>query len=299
MRRQTKTAPISNCRGNSPLLTTDDIRKLELLRPHLLGQSTHAVQQAVRSTSALKDPALAIWADDRHACFYAPFDWVNEKADIVLIGITPGLRQAEDGLVAMQKSLKGGNSIEQAAETAKLAASFNGEMREIGALLMDYFGLQRLFGLKSTAELFGGAAACVHYTSVLRYPVLEWDRKNNRWKNYGGDDKITKRPEMKSMIDRYLIPELRSLSNAWLVPFGPTPAKVLDLLVQRGEIDGRRILAGLNHPSGTHWNRHNCQLDRVDHCNCATNVGCGTIQERGRALRAKVAELEAAGAGLT
>src|SRR3981189_3213212 len=27
--------------------------------------------------------------------FYAPFDWINESADIVLIGITPGKRQAK------------------------------------------------------------------------------------------------------------------------------------------------------------------------------------------------------------
>ncbi|MFC3076012.1 hypothetical protein [Shinella pollutisoli] len=273
------------------MLENEIIQRIGALSSDLVGRWPSDLRQAIATKSILCDPAFSEWSEDRHACFYAPFDWINERADIVLIGITPGMQQAEAALLALQGQLKKGSSIGAAASSAKFEASFKGEMRDISARLMDHFGFQRLFGLATTAELFSAAADRVHYTSVLRYPVLERKNPGAPWKNYSGDAKITSRPTMKAMIDRYLVSELRALPEAWLVPFGPVPTLVLENLVQRGVIDGRRVLAGLNHPSGTHWNRHNCQLDLVDHKNCALNVGCDTIQERSRQLRKKVASL--------
>jgi hypothetical protein len=64
------------------------------------------------------------------------------------------------------------------------------------------------------------------------------------------------------------------------------PEKMAD----RGLVDPDRILPGANHPSGTHWNRHNCQLHTSDdHSSCAKNVGCETIRGRSARLEAIVA----------
>lgn len=232
---------------------------------------------------------------DRFACFYSPFDWVNDSADIVLIGITPGKRQAIDSLI--RSGLKSGKPVADAAARAKHVASFNGEMRDVASELIDYFRLNEVFGIEKSAMLFDEVAHRTHYTSVLRYPVLEWKtvirkrRKTTGWFNYGGDDKIFKRPFMRKMIEEKLIPELQLFPNAWLVPFGPTPAFVLNELVRQGAISGDRILAGLNHPSGSQWNRHNCQMDRVDHSTCSPNVGCAKVQERTSRLKQTIAQL--------
>ncbi|MES0032713.1 hypothetical protein [Mesorhizobium sp. M0040] len=199
------------------------------------------------------------------------------------------MQQAEASLLALHGALKKGATVADAAKVAKAEASFKGEMREIGARLMDHFSLNRLFGLRTAAELFGTAANRVHYTSALRYPVLERKPADPTWKNYGGDVKIVLRPAMKAMVDRYLAQELAILPGAWLVPFGPVPVLALEYLASQGKIDANRILPGLNHPSGTHWNRHKCQLNLVDHRSCASNVGCETIQSRSRLLREKVA----------
>lgn len=97
---------------------------------------------------------------------------------------------------------------------------------------------------------------------------------------------------MRKMIEEELVPELQQFPNAsWLVPFGPTQVFVLDELVRRGVIGGDRILAGLNHPSGSQRNRHNCQMDRVDQSTCSPNVGCAKVQERTKRLKQTVAKL--------
>lgn len=237
------------------MLHNEVIQRIDALSSGLVARWPSDLREAIATKSILSDPAFSLWSDDRHACFYAPFDWINERADIVLIGITPGMQQAEAALLALQSHLKEGASIEIASSAAKLEASFKGEMRDISTRLMDHFGFNRLLGLDTTAELFGAAANRVHYTSVLRYPVLARQSSEMPWKNYSGDAKIVSRPAMKAMIDRYLVPELRALRGAWLVPFGPVPALVLENLAQRGVVDEARVLAGLNHPSGTHWNR--------------------------------------------
>jgi hypothetical protein len=150
---------------------------------------------------------------------------------------------------------------------------------------MDYFQMHRLFGLPSCSALFGEASHRVHYTSVFRYPVLEL--KNGGWRNYSGGN-WERYKLLGQMIEDHLVPELETFRNAWLVPFGPTPAEVLMALAKRGLVNPTKVLSGLNHPAGTQWNRHNCQLNRIDHSKCAKNVGCRIIQARSAALRAHV-----------
>jgi hypothetical protein len=275
-------------------ISDDECQTIERLGKRLISMSAAEIERKVKQGDILDEPSLKLWREGNFAAFYAPFDWINEEADIVLLGITPGRNQATKALLALRSALMAGKSIPEAAARAKQAASFEGDMRTIAAELMDYFRLNEVFGLPSTSMLFGAAAHRAHYTSVLRHPVLEWKAVNKKgtkvtgWTDYGGDEKITKRASMMETIEAKLVPELSLFPNAWLVPFGPVPALVLDQLADRGDIHRSRILTGLNHPSGTQWNRHNCQLDRVDHKDCSRNVGCSTIQERSRQLRDRV-----------
>ncbi|OPH83130.1 hypothetical protein [Nitrobacter vulgaris] len=278
-------------------ITEDATAKIEQLSKRLISMSAADIAGMIDSGDTLNDVTFRLWREEDFGAFYAPFDWVNEQADIVLIGITPGRRQAKDALLALRAALMAGKPIPEAAAQAKQAASFNGDMRSIATELMDHFRLNEVFGLRGCSLLFDVAASRAHYTSVLRYPVIEWKTvtkkgmKTTKWTDYGGDDQIIRRICMKKTIETKFLPELREFANAWLVPFGPIPALVLEQLADRGEIDRSRILTGLNHPSGTQWNRHNCQLDRVDHRACARNVGCSTIQDRSRRLRQRIREI--------
>jgi hypothetical protein len=47
----------------------------------------------------------------------------------------------------------------------------------------------------------------------------------------------------------------RSLPSAVFVPLGPVPAKALNWLATEGQLDARRVLSGLPHPSGANAER--------------------------------------------
>ncbi|WP_340587305.1 hypothetical protein [Erythrobacter alti] len=257
---------------------------LERIASEIMSLSDVKLSSVVGSGAILDEPAFSMGRSSGLAAFYAPFDWINEDADIILLGVTPGKQQAEAALAALRNELRSGRTVADAMRVAKLSASFAGEMRTITTRLMDHFRMNDLFGLASASDLFGRSSHRVHYTSVYRYPVLK--RMAANWINYpGGTSRIDlENPLLQGMVRDYLIPELKMLPNAWLVPFGPTPATILAELSEQGFVDGGRILAGLNHPSGTQWNRHKCQLDLVNHDLCATNVGCRKIQGRSREL---------------
>jgi hypothetical protein len=94
------------------------------------------------------------------------------------------------------------------------------------------------------------------------------------------------------LFEEKFVPEITAFSAAWLVPFGPVPAAALIQLTKSGLIKSERVLGGINHPSGTQWNRQNCQLNTTaDHSSCARNVGCNGLRTRSAELEARVAEL--------
>lgn len=56
---------------------------------------------------------------------YAPFDHINHRADIVIVGLTPGRQQMRNALVEARKCLKAGHGDEAAKSAAKVFASFS------------------------------------------------------------------------------------------------------------------------------------------------------------------------------
>lgn len=266
---------------------------IERLAPHLTALTDGQIESAVDSGRILLDPAFSPGIEGDLGQFYAPFDWINDKAGNVLVGITPGKHQAGKALTTLRHALLEGLSAEEAASRAKQAASFDGGMRQIATKLMDRFRLHTLFGLSSCSDLFGPAAHRVHYTSILRRPVLT--RKGAAWQNYSGSPAPMRSVLLRASFEQDFVVEAAQLADAWFVPFGPVPVEALEELARRGVLRGDRILAGLNHPSGTQWNRHRCQLNvGADHSDCAPNVGCARIRARSKELDLKVETLLAA-----
>lgn len=103
---------------------------------------------------------------------YAPFDYVNTAARIVIVGLTPGRQQMENALVAAWRSLKKGDSEAEAMREAKVFASFSGPMRNNLVAMLDSIGVNQLLGIATAGSLWGVDAHLVHFTSVLRYPVF-------------------------------------------------------------------------------------------------------------------------------
>ena len=249
--------------------------------------SAQELTQAISAADAnkLRDEVLRTGFSGKYSTFYSPFDWVNEQADVIIVGITPGNRQALEALQTFRKMILAGSSVDDAAEAAKQSASFKGGMRTLGARLMDHFQLNKLFGLQSTIELFTTSHIRTHYTSVLKYPTLK------NFKNYSGHARILTEPFLRNQIFASLPAELNQLPNAWIVPFGSTALSVLQEIVSAGQLDASRILGGILHPGGQQWNRYKVQLGLVGKGQVSQVNGGEKVLQASMALHSRVEKM--------
>lgn len=201
-------------------------------------------------------PSELLMAEDhRLAIYYAPFDYVNVDAKLVIVGITPGLQQARLALSSMRVDLLKGVSVENSLRNAKLHASFGGAMRTNLVNLMDYLDINGLLDIATTASLFTTASSLVHFTSVLRYPVFI------NGKNYSGAPHPFKAPLLKNALS-FFLSEVESLRNALFLPVGKLPNDILTSLIKSGSIPAQNVLLDVPHPSGANQERVNYFLGK-------------------------------------
>jgi hypothetical protein len=181
--------------------------------------------------------------------FYAPFEWVNPEARVVLVGITPGKTQAANALSEAKHAIYAGASDAEVLRRAKATGAFSGAMRPNLVSLLDAVGLQKWLGLASCGELFGSAAGMLQTASVLQFPVFVGGE------NYNGTPDPTKHPLLRELVAQHFGKMCAQLPNAAFVPLGPVPSKVLAWLANQSAIDSSRVLDGLPHPSGANAER--------------------------------------------
>ena len=194
-------------------------------------------------------PELLISRSGKLATYYAPFEYVNTAARVVLVGITPGQFQAQKAIEQLCDGLRAGLSDAEALRQAKQVASFSGPMRTALVEMLDHVGLDKSLGLGSCSELFTSASHLVHYTSALRNPVLADGQ------NYTGNPAILRTPYLREMSNEWLGNEARQLPDALWIPLGKEPTAVLRDLAARGLIQNNSLLDGLPHPSGANVER--------------------------------------------
>jgi hypothetical protein len=170
---------------------------------------------------------------------YAPFEWLNPAARVVICGITPGKNSMMTALQTAKAALRAGLSNEEAGKRAKQTGIFS-NMRKNLVSRLDQVGLQTALGLDTTGRLFSDRADLLHTTSAVRFPVLK------DGKNYGGySPRLSRHPLLRRYILDYLKPELEQLPDALVVPNGPAVAEAVLL----AGVDERRCLCGFPHAS--------------------------------------------------
>lgn len=182
--------------------------------------------------------------------FYAPFDWVNPNARVIILGITPGWTQMEIACRVARTALSSGGSADDVCRSAKSHASFAGSMRVNLVQMLDALDLPRLLGIQSSSDLFGMAHPLLHTASAIRYPVFVGA------KNYTG---ANPRPTNSAFLMRFarevLAPELESVPEAAIVPLGKSVEEVLVALAAERRVRPGRWLSGFPHPSGANGHR--------------------------------------------
>ncbi len=192
---------------------------------------------------------LMIASDGPLSTYYAPFDYVNSSARVVLVGITAGRTQAVNALTEAKRQLELGASPDQALMRAKQTGAFSGSMRSNLVAMLNRIGLAHMLNLVSCDALFGDGSKLLHTTSVLPFPVFF------NGENYNGKPDLVGTTFLRNLMVEHFVPIVKALPEAVFLPLGPVLSKAMAWLLAQGEIPGARILRGLPHPSGANGER--------------------------------------------
>lgn len=205
---------------------------------------THPVAPAVR------DPRLLMDVQGSVKIYYAPFEYVNPKAQIVLVGITPGPTQMVNANNAARRALREGLPTSEVLHRAKATGAFSGEPLR-GNLIrqLEHWGVPRWLGVERAADLFGKAADLVQTTSLLRFPAFV------DGKDYAGAPDMLNNQVLRRHLHEHFLQEVRELPEALFFGLGPKVSSVLEKLARAGSIDGERVITGMLHPSGNNTYR--------------------------------------------
>ncbi|GGB55397.1 hypothetical protein GCM10011316_29320 [Roseibium aquae] len=246
------------------------------------------IAQTITADRLVQSPEMSIASEGAIRVQYAPFDYIEKEAKLVVVGITPGETQATNAWQAVLKSLNKGLKQDQALADAKLIGSFSGAMRSNLVAMLDAIGVGELLGCNTTASLFEPGSREVHFTSALRYPVFV-----NR-KNYNGTPEMLKTPLLRRFVETCLAEEARTLPSALWLPLGPKASAALEHLSVVGCLDPRRVLVGLPHPSGANAERVAVFLGRKSAEKASRKTNPAALQESFARLRNQVTSLSEA-----
>ncbi len=195
-------------------------------------------------------PELFLWQDGRLSAFYAPWDWVNKVARVMLVGITPGDYQATAGLREAQRCIRADLTNEETLQRANAVGSFSGRMRTNLVAMLDGIGLDDALGIESTARLFDTHHLLADHASAIDYPLFV------NGQNYRGrSPSLIRHPALRSFVRACLGPRVAMAPMALVIPLGSAATDAATLLVDEGLLDQERCLKGIPHPSGGNGHR--------------------------------------------
>jgi hypothetical protein len=194
---------------------------------------------------SVRDPRLLMEEEGPVRIYYAPFEYLNPQARVVLVGITPGPTQMVNANNTARRALMEGHAPPDAMRLAKRTAAFSGEPFRTNLInQLNHWGFHHWLGLDDCSELFGAAANLVQTTSLLRYPVFVNDE------DYRGTPDMIKHRLLHRYLVEHFVAEVEALPDAIFVGLGPQVQKVLAYLVGNRSIMADRVIGGLLHPSG-------------------------------------------------
>lgn len=183
--------------------------------------------------------------------YYAPVEYINENATVLIVGITPGFRQMKKAYSAILSKSNHLADNEKVLHQAKMMSSYEGPMRKNLINMLNELGLPKYLGISSANELFGSENHFIHTTGLLPYPVFY------KGKNFtGSTPNILKTEVLRKYVMNCFVSDVARLKNPLIIPLGVNVAKVLHHLLNYKLLPSAHILFGFPHPSGANGHRH-------------------------------------------
>jgi uracil-DNA glycosylase len=220
------------------------------------------------------------------ATYFAPLDYFNPNARVVLVGLTPGRTQMLLSIRYFREYVAAGGDLTSALKAAKYQASFGGQMRRNLVAMLDSVSLNQFLGIPTCNDLFATRSDLAHHTSVLRYPVFF-----NKG-NYGGRPQLWITPFLQAQVSAWFQRELVRLQDAVVVPLGRTVQQVLLNLVSGGAIRRRQLLCGFPHPSGANSERIAYFLRKKDAAHLSSRTNATSLDSAHAALINQIQSLQ-------
>ena len=185
--------------------------------------------------STITNKNFLIKREDNIEIYYAPFDYINSKARIMIVGITPGLQQ----MLQSFEAINDGKSLKE----VKDLSSFKGSMRTTLIKYLDALNINKKLKIKSCESLFNINSKYLHSTSLIKYPVFDKGR------NYSGSG-LLKKKILLDFLEVHFVKELKKLDKTIIVPLGNTVSSTIDYLNNEFKLNLKCFLKGFPHPSG-------------------------------------------------
>lgn len=180
--------------------------------------------------------------DDYITTNEAHFDYVNSKAQVVIVGITPGNSQTRD----KNKEQTQDNQDELDLREIKRKNAFAGNMKSNLIAMLDHIGINGLLGIESCKSLWEEDFDKVEMTSLLKDAVFY---KGKMLKDV---DLIRKSPKLQDLFNNGFVRDCALYTNAKLfVALGPGVYEKLNSLKEIGVIGAE--IAPILHPSGQNF----------------------------------------------
>lgn len=192
-------------------------------------------------------------AGDIEIYYSAHNEYINSKAKVFIVGITPGFQQMSTAISEARRALENSEDIEEIQYKCKKAARFSGSLRRNLINMLDEIELNKFLNIRSCSQLFEEKDYLLHTVSLIPYPVFV------KGQNYSGySPKLINNEFLMKYIYENFVDELKRLNNSdriLIIPLGRCVEEVLFKLSEYKIITRNQILNGFPHPSGANVNR--------------------------------------------
>ncbi|MFD1735046.1 hypothetical protein ACFSCX_00570 [Bacillus salitolerans] len=193
---------------------------------------------------------------DKHGpieVYYAAHnEYINQKAIVLIVGITPGWVQMEKSIWLAKRYLYENRSYEEIIKLVKSECRFAGSMRKNLITMLDDLELQKALSVDSCNDLFHINEGLLHSVSLIKFPVfIEGENYNGHTPPIAGSDFLRR------FLEDTIKTDLLSLENTpFVIPLGKAVETILHQLIDKGILNPSQCLFGFPHPSGANGHRH-------------------------------------------